>query len=134
MIVREYTDGDFAEIKRLHELSGFGYELPASLSGQGFVSHRVIEDEQGIAMACFLRRTAEAYLIKDPAWRTPAWRMEAFRQLHLTCVGDAKAEHVQDIVAFLPPTVTKSFGRRLDKLGWATYRQEMWKPYSYPVE
>jgi hypothetical protein len=134
MEVREYTDADFTAVKRIYEASGFGYTLP-NLSGEGFFSRRVVGGVQDVGMACFLRRTAECYLISDPNWRTPAWRLEAIRQLHRTGLADAREAKVQEIIAFLPPQVEQKFGRRLKRdFGWNDWeRGKEWRGYTLPV-
>jgi hypothetical protein len=134
VIVREYTDGDFGAIKRLYEKSGFNYSLP-SLSSEEFFSRRVIGDTAGVAMACFLRRTAECYVVANPEWRTPAWRLEALRQLHIAAFSDAREAKVQELIGFLPPQVEKSFGRRLKRdFGWQDWeRGQEWRGYTHKV-
>lgn len=131
-MVREYSDADFNTVKHLHEKSGFGYILP-SLSSEKFYSRRVVGDGNRIGMATFMRLTSEVYLISDPAWRNPAWRMEALRKLSVICNDDAKRQRVQEVVAFLPPPVTKIFGKRLSRLGWSSYQQEEWKCFAREV-
>lgn len=133
MLVREYTDGDFDRIKQLHAESGFEYRLPP-LSSKEFFSRRVIEDNNSVGMATFLRKSAEVYLICDPSWRTPAWRNEAIRQLQLALVADARQHEVKQLVAFLPPQVTRSFGRRLQQHGWTTYQGVEWRCVSKEID
>lgn len=132
MQVREYTDGDLEQLRRLHSESGFGYTLPA-LSGEEFFSRRVVSHKEGIAMAAFLRHTAEAFLICDPTWRTAAWRELALRNLQTACRHDAGAKGISEVNAFLPPKIEKQFGRRLLRLGWKHYVDEEWRCYSVEV-
>ena len=132
MQVREYTDADFEQIRKLHSRSGFRYSLP-DLSDPSFFSHRVVWDKSGIAMAGFLRLSAEAFLICDPSWRNAAWRDLALRQLHRTCRGDASDKGVADVNCFIPPQIEKQFGRRLRRLGWNHYKGQEWRCYSYEV-
>lgn len=117
MIVREYTDADYDAIRKLHLKSGFDYNLP-SLSSSEFFSRRIISDNSGIGMGAFLKLNAEVYLICNPRWRNPAWRNEALRKLHIICNDDAKDKEVQEIVAWIPPQIANTFGRRLKKLDW----------------
>jgi len=132
VILREYTDDDLAKIKELHRLSGFRYDLP-DLSGKEFFSRRVVADTSGIGMAAFLRRTAEVFIICDPAWRNAAWRFEALRQLHTLCREDARNEGIAEANAFLPPQIAKKFARRLREFGWKSYTDEEWKCMSFEV-
>lgn len=133
MIIREYTEKDYENIKRLHALSRLDYTLPPSLSGNGFLAARVVEDDQGIGMACFFRRTAETYLIVNKSWKSPAWRNEAIRKLHYECNGALKKEGIVDAIAFIPPQIVESFGKRLEGFGWSKCRDD-WKAYCMVVE
>ena len=132
MIVREYTDADFQQIKQLHTNSGYRYPLPA-LSGEEFYSRRVVQGSDGLGMAAFLRLTSEVYLISDPKWRNPAWRLEALRQLQAVSVGDARDKGVKEICGFLPPEIEKKFGHRLSRIGWTSYKGPEWHCYGLEV-
>ena len=123
MIIRSYTDSDLSRIKELHAQSKFDYSLP-TLSRESFFSLRVIEGDGNVQMAAFMRHTAEAYLICDPAWRNPAWRMEALRQLSRVCNDDARDVGVQEVNCFLPPEVESKFGKRLVRMGWTGIRND----------
>ena len=132
MEVREYTDSDLDEIKRIHGDSGLEYDFPDTPS-QVFFSRRVVSDGSGIGMAAFLRLTAEAYLVANPRWRTAAWRGHALTQLHRVCHGDAVSQGVQEVNAFLAPPIVKKFGRRLERMGWKKYQDEEWRCFSYEI-
>lgn len=132
MLVRQYTEADFAQIKELHSASGFDYVLP-TFSSKEFFSRRVAGDGQTVGMAAFLKLTAEAYLICNPRWRNPAWRLEALRQLSYESNADARSAGVHEVNAFLPPKVVSTFGRRLDKLGWEKIRND-WRCVFHRVE
>lgn len=131
MLVREYTDADLDAFKRVHEKSGFDYNLPP-LSSEEFYSRRVIGDDANIGMGLFLKLTSEAYLICNPKWRNPAWRWDAFKQIHRVSLQDAKSAGVKEIEAFLPPQVGDKFGKRLVSIGWQQARED-WKSFSYEV-
>lgn len=115
MIIREYQDSDLNHIKDLHKRSGFKYPFPDMAD---FFSRRIVGSGDEVGMISMLKLTAEAYLICDPEWRTPAWRMEALRQVQSLANSDAKAKGVVEAVAFIPPSVEKTFRRRLGKMGW----------------
>lgn len=132
VLVREYTEKDYEQLKELHAQSRYDYILPESPRKE-FFSRRVVGDGESVGMAAFLKLTAEAYLICDSRWRNPAWRLEALRQLTNQCNSDAKAAGVKELVAFLPPPVVASFGRRLGKLGWSKTRND-WRCVYKEVE
>ena len=117
MIVAEYTGADLERIKTLHRQSRFEYALP-DLSDASVFSRHVVRDGTDIAMAAFLKLSAEAYLVCDPSWRNPAWRMEALRQLQEAGRIDAERQGIASVHAFPAKEVEKHFGRRLQRLGW----------------
>lgn len=130
MIVREFNNSDWERIRELHKASGLEYELPDLDS---FFCRRVAGDGENFGMAALLRLTAEAALVCDPHWRTPAWRMEALRQLSRACNDDAKKAGVSEVVAFIHPQLLKTFGRRLTRLGWSSYKGEEWRAFGHAV-
>jgi hypothetical protein len=123
MIVEQYTDADFTRIKQLHSDSGFDYALP-SLSSAEFMSRRVIRADNTIQVAGFLRLQAEAFLISNSGWRTPAWRNEAIKQVSAVCEQDAARVGVQELLAFIPPTIEGKFSKRLKQMGWDSCRKD----------
>lgn len=131
MLVREYTDADFAEVKRIYEASGFNYVLP-NFTSEEFYSRRVIGEGNSLGVALFQRRTAECYLVANPKWRTPAWRLEALRQLHIAGLADAREAKVQELIGFVPPQIERRFGRRLKQnFGWNDWELgKEWRGYT----
>jgi hypothetical protein len=71
-----------------------------------------------VVMAVLLRLTAETYLLHDPTAGTPRRRWQRFLALHQAARDSAAARGLDDVQAFLPPRVARSFGRRLAGLGW----------------
>ena len=71
-----------------------------------------------IVMAALLRLTAETYLLHDPRAGTPRQRWQRLLALHEAARRDAAARGLDDVQAFLPPPIARSFGRRLARLGW----------------
>jgi hypothetical protein len=83
-----------------------------------------------IAMAVLLRLTAETYLLHDPAAGTPRQRWRNFLAMHDAVRQDAAARGLDDAQAFLPPRIARSFGRRLERLGWS---RDPWPCFSRRV-
>jgi hypothetical protein len=81
-------------------------------------------------MAVLLRLTAEAYLLHDPAAGTPRSRWQNFLALQDAARNSAAARGLDDVQAFLPPRVARSFGRRLTRLGWT---RDPWDCFSQRV-
>jgi hypothetical protein len=80
-----------------------------------------------IVGAAFLRLTAEAYLLLDPRTGTPRDRWEWLLGLHAAAERDAWQRGLEDVHAWLPPSIGKKFGKRLARLGWI--RDDTWTPY-----
>ena len=137
MRIREYTPSDLDALRRMHAAQGFGYPLP-DLESPLFLSKLVLEDdgeeiesgreaahqnsppENGprVTMAILQRLTAETYLLHDPAAGTPRRRWQSFLDLHDAARSAGIAHGLDDVQAFLPPTIARAFGRRLSRLGW----------------
>jgi hypothetical protein len=126
MLIRAYTDADFESLRAMHAAQGFSYKLP-DLSDPLFLVRAVVEDNGKPRMAALLRLTAEAYLLADPAEGRPRERWQWLHALHETTRLAAKERGLGDVQAFLPPRVARSFGRRLETLGW---RSDPWNCYT----
>jgi hypothetical protein len=147
MRVREYTAADFDALRRMHAAQNFGYPLP-DLESPLFLAKLVLEEapeenevskenEESnsasgrVVMAVLLRLTAETYLLHDPAAGTPRQRWQRFLALHQAARESAAARGLDDVQAFLPPRVARSFGRRLQGLGWT---HDPWTCFSRRVK
>lgn len=126
MRIREYTGADFNALKALHAGQGFAYDFP-DLADPSFVSKLVLVDDSGQpVMAALARLTCEIYLLTG-AGGTPRERYGQLLALHHAAEHDLFARGLNDVHAWLPPPIAKSFGRRLEKLGWV--RDDAWTPY-----
>jgi hypothetical protein len=154
--IREYSEADLNILRRIHSSQAFDYPFP-DLQDPIFVSKLVLEDDAGrVAMASLARLTCEMYLLvergivpKDEcaadsgtARRTEGGGLgrsavvrdgqERYAQmlaLHAACEEDLLARGLDDAHAWLPPTIAKRFGRRLEALGWI--RDDGWTPYCF---
>jgi hypothetical protein len=130
VVVRTYREDDLAELKRIHATQNFPYAFP-DLHNPLFVTKIVLADSDGvdetIRGAALLRLTAEAYLLLDPSQGTPRERWQSLLALHQAAQQDAWQRGLEDVHAWLPPSIAKKFGRRLERLGWL--RDDAWTPY-----
>jgi hypothetical protein len=138
MRVREYRESDLAQLRAIHAAQGFDYKLP-ELGNPLFVTKLVLTEENGtpggattaqaetILGAALLRLTAEAYLLLDPRAGTPRERWYWLMALHAAAEHDAWQRGLEDVHAWLPPPITKKFGKRMERLGWV--RDDAWTPY-----
>lgn len=144
MQIREYQDRDLAALRGIHATQGFDYALP-DLSNPLLVTKLILTDEEDAAAnakesvtrddarqtkilgAAFLRLTAEAYLLLDPKAGTPRERWQHLLALHAAAERDAWQRGLEDVHAWLPPPIAKTFGRRIQRLGWV--RDDAWSPF-----
>lgn len=126
MTIRPLEAEDLPKLKEIYSEMGFDYAFPDLLSPQ-FVNVMVLDDD-GPVMAIASRKTVETYLLMKKGWKTPGWRQEAFLQLHLAAHKAVKELGFTDCHAWVPPQVSKSFGRRLQRVfGW---KRSIWEVYS----
>lgn len=116
-MIREYRPSDEIVLRTLHATQGHNYSFPDLNS---FVGVLVATDENDVAvMALAARKTVEIFMLGDPRWRTPAWRMRLFADLHGAMHAAMLSMGFTDSHCWLPPSVEKAFGRRLQKdFGW----------------
>lgn len=127
MNIRPLKEIDKPFLERWHREAGFDYPLP-DLSGPLFDVLVVVDENDIPVQAIAAKKTAEMFLLLDPHWKNPRWRLEALMQGHEAMREKLHADGIDDVIAFLPPEVEKSFGRRLTKIfGWIPGR---WKHYS----
>ena len=147
MLIREYRDSDLAALHAIHAAQGFSYALP-DLRNPLFVTKIVLTNEgvpsrispvtshespvTGILGAALLRLTAEAYLLLDSRAGTPRQRWQWLLALHAAAERDAWHRGLEDVHAWLPPPISKKFGKRLARLGWL--RDDTWTPYCRKLE
>lgn len=135
MLVREYTPADFDALRRMHASQGFDYTFP-NLADPIFVSKLVVENTNGrVVMASLARLTCEMYLLLDreEAGKRGDEKSGAHERythllaLHRAGENDLLARGLDDAHAWLPPSIARRFGRRLESLGWI--RDDTWTPY-----
>jgi len=148
MQIRQYHEADLDSLRQIHAAQGFAYPLP-DLRNPLFVTKLVLTESdfaapeknaaeqspteteprsgtEKIRAAAFLRLTAEAYLLLDPAI-TPHEKMRAILALHAATEREAWRRGLEDVHAWLPPSIAKKFARRLTPLGWQ--RDDLWTPF-----
>lgn len=139
MRIREYTPADLDALRRMHARQGFDYRFP-NLDDPIFISKLIVEDHGNVVMASLARLTCEIYLLVDraepEAWAGncapqnshPRRRLAQLIALQRAGERDLLARGLEDAHAWLPPTIVRRFGRRLESLGWV--RDDTWTPYS----
>lgn len=59
--------------------------------------------------------------------RQEPWRWQWLLALQAAAERDAWQRGLEDVHAWLPPRITKKFGKRMERLGWV--RDDAWTPY-----
>jgi hypothetical protein len=127
LIVRDYIPADLSALRLIHARQGFDYKFP-DLADPIFVSKLVMQDEHGdILMASLARLTCEAYFLLDPDAGSPRERYSRLVALQERAAKDLERKGLDDAHAWLPPSIAKRFGRRIEQLGWI--RDDKWTPY-----
>jgi|SRR6267142_6157897 len=127
MPVRQYQESDLAELRRIYSVQQFPYAFP-DLRHPLFLTKIVVTgDNDRILGAALLRLTAEAYLLLDPRQGSPRQRWNSLLALHDAAQHDAQQRGLEDVHAWLPPRIARTFGRRIERLGWR--RDDEWTPY-----
>jgi hypothetical protein len=141
MIVRPYTDEDLAAIVRIHAANGLPPNcLPVCcrLDAAGnpihaplFFMRKILEDDGKVALASFLKLTAEAFVFVDHEHATPERRWLALQKLTACTLSEAAKKGVEDVTAWIPPHLDRPFGERLIALGAI---KSPWSSYSFLLE
>ena len=131
IVIKSYTAAHLAEIERIHREAGLPPECMPNLENPLFFLRKIVDDNGKVAMASFLKLTAEAFLLVDHAHESPEWRWAALQKLTAATLHEAAVKGVADVTAWPPPEVEKSFGSRLEALG---FKKSPWPSYSVRLD
>ncbi len=115
MIVRQLTEADGPALLKIAEENGFPYVDPF---GPNIEASAAVACEDGtLVMAVAAARSVELYL-----WATkisPAAKIYALRLMHQSIAAQLAEKGYKEANAYLPPSVARSFGKRLERtFGW----------------
>lgn len=114
------------EVKAIHEASGFDYQMPDLTSPLFVVTLAAVDDSGKLLGAGALKLQAETYLWLDKNQSTRV-RLEVVLSLGKALAAAAWRVGLDCMVAYLPPSLPKSFKRVLSFLGWNAARS--WEPW-----
>ncbi len=130
MRLRAYRAEDEPALREMHRQQGFTYELP-DLADPILITKLVLEDDDGRpVMAALARLTCELYLLAEPKAGTPRERLTRLVALHVAAEQELARRGLDDGTCWVPPQIGKSFGRRLERLGWV---RDPWPSYSRKI-
>ena len=125
MEIRELCAADEKAVVALHAAMGLDYKLPVVNS---LAVKNGIFNGTGKPVAVVLgRATTEAYLLLDKSWGTPAERWDAVLRVIAVSQAQARIMGFEDVHVWLPPSIEKTFSRRLKKIG---FMKAPWVCYS----
>lgn len=130
IIVRPANSVDLDAVRLLVDAQGLPYDAP---DWAAMDVSAVIERDGVISSAFFLRRTAETYLLFNPAVKLrKRERLGELQILDRELPGPAARAGFTDIHCWLPPELERRhFGRLLMHMGWT---KPLWTSYSRKVK
>ena len=130
MRLRYYNSADLAAVKQIHAEQGFDYPLP-DLDAPEFLVRAVLErDDESIAAAVFLRKTAETFLLMPPNHDSKKNKLGQLLILEKELPVIARRVGLKDVYCVVPPSVEDRFGKLLAHLGW---QRGLWQRYEKEV-
>ena len=126
-MIRPYDARDFEAIRKLHAKSGLPAACLPDARNPNFIVSLVSAKGKDIMQAGFVKLTGEAFVLVDHETGTPQERWADTSELIAHGLASAAAYGIDDISAWLPPELEKSFGPRLESLGWI---KSPWRSYS----
>jgi len=123
--VRDIAPEEAVLIKELHNRMGIEYPFP-NISDPLFAVRRMVIDETGnVSAAAALKIISEAFLWLDPDGSEHTKTSDILR-LAQVCHERAKLLDLQDVTAWVPPSVEPIFGNMLSRLGWGRSPWASW--------
>lgn len=116
-MIRDFEARDIVDIHRIHTQSGLPSNCFPNVNDELFFIKEVVELDRKVALAGFLKTTAEVYILVDHSAGTPDWRWGMLQQLAAHGLSRAAAMGVRDVTAWIPEEA-KWFSKRVEALGF----------------
>lgn len=116
MNIRLFSPFDIPALKAIYERQGFPYAFPDLNKMEAVL---VVTDENGEPVAAIAaEKLVQLYLLIDPSLH-PATAQSTIRLFHKELSKILKIKGYNSVEAFLPPSISAKFGKRLEKsFGW----------------
>jgi hypothetical protein len=105
-------------VKKIHAEQNLDYTFP-DISSPLFLVKKVREVNGLVVAACFLRITAETFLVTAGS---PVEKGRAIEELQPDVLLEAYEKGLSDIICAVPPEISESFAPALTHLGWERTR------------
>jgi len=135
-MIREYNALDEKSLRAIHVRSGLPANCWPNLNNPLYIARLVdVEENNRVVQGGFIKLTGEAYLLLDHDYDTPERRWDILQKLTVKALFEAGqprfgslalSNGLEDVSAWLPPSLVKSFWPRLKSLGfepspWGSY-------------
>lgn len=140
-MIRKFEPQDMEQARKIHRENGLPDSCFPDLIVMGsdgeetenplFIERAVFEQDGQAAMMCFLKVRSELYLLLDHTVGTPEERWDWLKEFKDYMTQRAWQLGLDQMTAFVPSDVDKSFRKRLEDLGFV---RSAWEPYTLNVE
>ncbi len=132
-MIRDFEARDAIDIHRIHAQSGLPSNCFPNVNDELFFIKEVVELDRKVALAGFLKTTAEAYILVDHNAGTPDWRWGMLQQLAAHGFSRAAAMGLDQCSCWIPPEASW-FSKRVEALGavrspWPSYTFNLRGPH-----
>lgn len=125
-MIRDFEARDISDIHRIHTQSGLPSNCFPNVNDELFFIKEVVELDRKVAIAGFLKTTAEVYILVDHNAGTPDWRWGMLQQLAAHGLSRAAAMGLDQATCWIPPEAGW-FAKRVEALG---FQRSPWPSYT----
>jgi hypothetical protein len=135
-MIREYNKLDERTLRDIHLRSGLPPNCWPNLDNPLYIVRLVDVEGNRVVQGGFIKLTGEAYILLDHDYDTPERRWQILQSLTVKSLFEAGqpkfgslalSNGLEDVSAWLPPSLVKSFWPRLKTLG---FEPSPWQSYT----
>jgi len=129
-MIRQFVEEDLPVLTEIHAANELPPNCMPDPSDPLMLVKAVVEKDGRAIMATFLRGASEIYLLVDHQYGTPEERWEWMKELKTYLAHEAWKLGLDQMTCWVPPEVDKSFGKRLEELG---FQRSTWQSYTLNI-
>lgn len=126
-MIRDAKESDRQAIEEMFLTSHLPENCRPDLASPLFIIKKVVDENGKAVQVGAVRITAEVFLLVDHDSGTPEKRMSNLKELSEEMAREAWQKGLDDVTAWIPPEIEKSFGKRLKEIG---FQRSPWPSYS----